>query len=577
MKLSGLSIKNFGCFDDKGCEIKIDDIVILIGQNNTGKSTILDAYEAFASSGAELKLSNFKDEKTDKPIEIVGIFTEITSDDTDALGSKCVHNDPNYGMCIKVMFRWTEPNKKGEKFTYQNATGVFEKGGAGGWDSLIASRIPVPLRITPTDTHEKIEAIIIEILTTTVKDSLKKDKTKIVGIVKQLEALTEEFAKEIEEELKTTTTSISDKLSQVFPNYTAEFQPEIGTFESEKVIGAGSHIRIKEAGKISLPLSQQGSGIQRSFLWATISALAEVGKMKKGTKKIDTTDKARILLIDEPEAFLHPPTIRAAREALYNLAEVSNWQVMASTHSPIFIDVSKPHTTIIRVEKDEKWKTKLISTDKITFDGDGVGERETLAMIRACHPTVNEFFFADSVILVEGETEQLIYSHLLQKSEHKNKIHIVSCFGKANIPLFAKILNHFGISYIAVHDSDSPRVLRKSKWITNSMWTMNEKIYNTVNENKNGAYAIVQIPYFEKFYFNEETTGDKPYKAHLTLVSSEFETNDQYKNLREFYESIDNGTHIGIYKDYDEFVVKVKEYVGRENPQPIEKWVFPES
>lgn len=49
--------------------------------------------------------------------------------------------------------------------------------------------------------------------------------------------------------------------------------------------------------------------------------------------------------------FLHPPAIRLAREALYKLANLENWQVMITTHSPIFIDVSKPHTTITRVEK----------------------------------------------------------------------------------------------------------------------------------------------------------------------------------------------------------------------------------
>ena len=53
-------------------------------------------------------------------------------------------------------------------------------------------------------------------------------------------------------------------------------------------------------------------------------------------------------------------------------------------------------------------------------------------------------------MLVEGETEHLVYSALLQESEYKEKIHIVSCFGKGNIPLFAKILNHFGISYFAI-------------------------------------------------------------------------------------------------------------------------------
>jgi len=436
MKLSGLTIKNFGCFDDAGCEIKIDNIVVLIGQNNTGKSTILDAYEAFASAGGELKISNFYNENTKIPIEITGFFTDITAEDIKTVGKKCVYIDETFGECIKVMYKWSEDSKNGEKFegekyTFNSESSKFEKGGSGGFDSLLASRIPVPLRIKPTDTPEKIETTITEILTATIKTSIKKDKSKVAELLEQLEKLTNDFAAEVDGQLKETTDNISLKLKDIFPNYTAQFKPALGKVEVEKIIANGSHIRIKETDKDSLPLSHQGAGMQRSFLWAAISALAELGRIKKGTKKIEI-DKPRILLIDEPESFLHPPTIRAAREALYKLAELENWQVMTSTHSPVFIDVSKPHTTIIRVEKSVSWSIKVISTDKISFEEE---ERIALSMIRSCNPMVNEFFFADKVLLVEGETEHLVYSALLQESEYKDKIHIVSCFGKGNIPL----------------------------------------------------------------------------------------------------------------------------------------------
>ena len=40
---------------------------------------------------------------------------------------------------------------------------------------------------------------------------------------------------------------------------------------------------------------------------------------------------------------------------------------------------------------------------------------------------------------------------------------ILNCRGKANIPMFEKILNHFGMNYIVMHDLDSPKVKRKRK------------------------------------------------------------------------------------------------------------------
>lgn len=112
-------------------------------------------------------------------------------------------------------------------------------------------------------------------------------------------------------------------------------------------------------------------------------------------------------------------------------------------------------------------------------------------MIRNCHPTINEFFFAEKVILVEGDTEQVVFSKL-----KKEDVTIVNCRGKANIPMFQKILNHFGIGYIVLHDLDSPAVKRQGKWIKNSMWNINSKILLEAQKGKD-TKVIVSVPDFE--------------------------------------------------------------------------------
>jgi len=60
MKLSAFFVENFKCIGDE-IHIKIDTIIILIGQNNVGKSTILDADEKFSALGKEkiLDISHF--------------------------------------------------------------------------------------------------------------------------------------------------------------------------------------------------------------------------------------------------------------------------------------------------------------------------------------------------------------------------------------------------------------------------------------------------------------------------------------------------------------------------------------
>ena len=51
-KLKKLIIKNFRCIGNTPVEIELNDIVVLVGPNNVGKSTILRAYEVVMNHGS---------------------------------------------------------------------------------------------------------------------------------------------------------------------------------------------------------------------------------------------------------------------------------------------------------------------------------------------------------------------------------------------------------------------------------------------------------------------------------------------------------------------------------------------
>jgi len=569
MKLKRLFIKNFGCFGNEGQPVDIDDIVVLIGPNNVGKSTVLDAYEAYVSVGSALPLERFHKESNKNTVELIGTFIDINEADIDIIGSKYIHSDSEFGDCIKVKWQWETPGEKGEKFSWNATEDKWDKGGVGGWDTLFASRLPTPLRISPTDTPEKLEATIRDILMESIKKSIKKDSSLVSTIIEQLQTLTQQLGKEVQSEIVSTCESISKSLAKVFPGSEVELIPEHGKFEPEKTLGTGSHIRIKTATSDAIPLVCQGTGIQRAFLWSALAALADEGRLKKGTKKIDT-QKGRVLLIDEPESFLHPPLVRAARDSLYAIANIEGWQVMASTHSPVLIDVSKPHTTIVRVQCTACGTANVFSTDRETFDEE---ERTRLRMIRSCHPSVNEFFFADNVILVEGETEQAVLSEIF--SEMQGSMHVVNCMGKGNIPMFAKILNQFHVPYIVLHDSDCPKVFRDSKWSKSGMWTMNRRIRDAVSTGAisgTSCATVVHVPDFEGYYFNTTLTGDKPFQAISHLHRNDFDSAPELSKLRELRNHLLSGTHPGKYSSYDELKGKVLEWVADEGLQQDPKW-----
>lgn len=561
MKLIELQIKNFGCIDENGITIKIDDIVVFNGPNNVGKTTSIRAYEMFANSGTILKIDDFYQNNENNPVEIAGVFGEITNEDKQQIGEKWIYKNSDKQDVIKYKWRWEKSGVKGEKYSWCDKEGKWEKGGMGGWDSKIASCIPVPLKISPFDDSIQLENKIVELLTSAVKENVKNDQSKVAKLLDQVNDLANEVKKQIAEELNKTTSRLQKNLNEVFPEHNVDIAPQADKIEVDKILATGTHLNVAGNDGKYYPLANQGSGLQRAFLWSAIEALADTGKMKSGRSTIES-EKPKMLLVEEPESFLHPPAVRLAREALYKIAELDNWQVMITTHSPIFIDVSKPHTTIIRVEKNEG-ATKIFSTEKAQFSDK---ERERLQMIRNCHPTINEFFFANKVILVEGDTEQVTFSQVKEE-----RVTIINCRGKANIPMFEKILNHFGVEYIAVHDLDTPKSKRDGKFIKNSMWTINEKIIEEANKGLNGK-VIVNIPDFERQFFGYLQSGDKPYNAILELQKEE------RRNVRDELEKIANGS---LSEKYEREITNVSDYkkLGidycNENDVPMtEIWEF---
>jgi putative ATP-dependent endonuclease of OLD family len=67
-RLVKLIIKNFRCIGASPVTIDLDDIVVLVGPNNVGKSSVLKAYEVIMSEGStagHLSIDDFPASKVD--------------------------------------------------------------------------------------------------------------------------------------------------------------------------------------------------------------------------------------------------------------------------------------------------------------------------------------------------------------------------------------------------------------------------------------------------------------------------------------------------------------------------------
>lgn len=548
MKLTSLLIKNFKGIGEE-IKILIDNIVVLIGPNNACKSTILDAYQAYCSMGAALTIEHFHNKDQSIPIEITGVFVDITEDDIETLGQEwLLEDDPEYGRCAKFQVRWDQPDEKGVKYSFSNLTGDFKRGGAGGWDTLLQSRLPHPIRINPNDGFEALEKIVKELASKSAEKLLKDDKGKLAGIVAEIQKLAEEVEQTISGDIANINKRIEKEVLKLFSGLKIGFETGVGKFKPEDAIKDGSKFLVESNGH-STPLEHQGTGVQRAFLWSAINALCAEGKYKQG-RKVITNDAPKVLLLDEPEINLHPSVIKAARKAIYSLAELEGWQIICTTHSPVFIDLTQDHTTLIKVSNSQNG-ISYFQTDKANFS---TVEKDNLKMLNRCCPTVNEFFFYDNSLLVEGDTEYLAYQYIIDRSGLEHSHCVINCRGKANIPTFIKIFNQFQSKAVALHDLDTK--LNKSGG-RNAMWTINERIREAADDTEGRVITVVHSPDFEGFYLNESPQKDKPYNLFTHLTSGDFEQSTRYEDLRESLNTIVAGTHSGLYSVITELDAKL--------------------
>jgi putative ATP-dependent endonuclease of the OLD family len=192
---------------------------------------------------------------------------------------------------------------------------------------------------------------------------------------------------------------------------------------------------VREDG-FTVSAQEMGEGMQNAIVLAILQAFEE------------TQRQGAILLIEEPEMFLHPQMQRSLYKTLRRIGE-SN-QIIYTTHSPHFIAVPD-YNEVVLVRK-QTGRTK-VTISALPTDS---ARREKL--IKELDPERNELFFATRLLIVEGDTEKLAlpeYSKALAIDLDQAGATIVEVGGKRNLMEFAKIAISFGIPTGVIYDRDS--------------------------------------------------------------------------------------------------------------------------
>jgi energy-coupling factor transporter ATP-binding protein EcfA2 len=164
-----------------------------------------------------------------------------------------------------------------------------------------------------------------------------------------------------------------------------------------------------------------------------------------------------IVLMEEPELFLPPQAQRYLYRLLRVVASQGN-QILYSTHSPAFLNVVRLDELVF-TERRPKVGTLLLQPEPLPAD-------EEFRALSEFDSSRSELFLARAAVLVEGLTEKLTLPFVFEALGHdpdRERISIIECGGKGNIPLFGKISRAVGLPFVAVHDRDAPEGIDPSE------------------------------------------------------------------------------------------------------------------
>ncbi|MCM3635298.1 ATP-dependent nuclease [Paenibacillus camelliae] len=439
MKLVRFSVKNYKVFKDRfSIDFSKDSIVILTGRNNTGKSTILEAINCFFQKETKAKTIP-NDCFSVRGIDIVLEAVFETTDDS-----------------VTIIKKYKEESTP----TFNDDKGVEIKKTHGLFNTLEEILNNKPFYITPSMLPDDINDLIQNIYSEIIKNDLLKlenfnsesnDSKELLELAeeyKNLKAAYPSFLRKIKQNtdsiLLKVSNDVSMNLKTLFSNQHLSLNviggESSGFSATDLLKSTNSSVHIDSNKQSNMPLSNQGTGLQRMSLIYLIQNMIE--------KKLLGENENKLLLIDEPEAFLHPEAVRALSRSLYTIGKTM--PLMISTHSPILIDLSEKHTSIQVFRVGEKEAIQLYQSVNEQFDEDDIANMKILNYVDSY---VNEFFFAEKVVIVEGDTEYIAFKHL--SKERGDNIHIIRARGKGTIATLMKILNQFHSSYDVLHDVDN--------------------------------------------------------------------------------------------------------------------------
>jgi len=522
MKLHTLKISGFKRL--KKVEVTFGDATFLIGQNNCGKSSVLKAVEVLLSAKKQLSTYDFHsilDEETNEvkvdisTIVLEAEFRNLPKDSKEWRGFKgrifdYPVSDGNKETGLAVTYRKTYELGKDVIVEFRSKIRNIKEGylylkkpqdyiDAGISEELIASLFTDLTKNITSKQKEKLEEIDeiwdvsdeeiwfqnpggipgnvlkmlprfllipVDVAINEIQGSgsgvLSKTLNELFETVREnsdnfrnaqehLNKLAKELDPDDEDsEFGKMMIDLNTVLSSVFPDTMLHANTSLSDPTSLK-----PSFNVEMSSNIRTSVDNQGTGMVRAAVFGMLRY-----RQMWLSKIEDDHSRSLIICFEEPETYLHPSAANQMRDAIYELSSETS-QIIASTHSPYLIDISrKPRQVLNRLQHCGNHVECNAFSVSDKFKELQVNDQQYVKMLLKIDNYVSRIFFTKNVVIIEGDTEDILIKETLKRLEKKKYLKLLADFeivkarGKATIISLVKYLKSMDINPIVVHDND---------------------------------------------------------------------------------------------------------------------------
>lgn len=502
MKLTKVIINNFRSFGESQI-IELNNQTVLIGNNSSGKITVLQALSKLFSDKQNdriIKKSDFHLPKGSRPGENTrNLFIETIFEFDELDGTP-------YSQAIPSFFEHFTVSKDGAKpFLRIRLESSWEDDGTveGSIDTQFYYISSDEDTIRDEDKHraprkdlDKIRVLYVPASRTPEKELGNASGSMLSRLVNSIN-WTEDEINEITDkidELNNTFLSENGALTQINNEIQKswELYHEDNRFSQAELIinssemaAALRQIALKfspTTTEEAFTVSDLGDGLRSIFYFSLVDSILDI-ELEITKDREENPDNPRfklippvltILAIEEPENHIAPHHIGKLIKRFKQLGNNDNSQVILTSHSPAIVKRIDPEDLkYLRIENNDRVLQTIVSDIQLPPAID-----ESYKYIKGAIQAYPELYFAKLVVLGEGDSEELLlpkFFDLLGKEVDSSQISIVPLGGR-HVNYFWKLLNALRIPHITLLDFDNERYgggWGRIKYISQHLYELN--------------------------------------------------------------------------------------------------------